>query len=81
MHSAYLAQQILNLILNEASKNKAWQIKRVEIILNKKDHLTPQDLKFNLENLAQGTKASKAKIKISKTGNKTYIKSIEMEKK
>lgn len=79
MHGIYLAQQILEAVLKKVPQNKAKSIKKIEIILDQNDHLTTNDLKFNLQNLAKETLAKKAEIKISKTGDKTYIKNIVLE--
>lgn len=79
MHELHLAQNLLKIALSEAEKNKASKIKKLTIVLDKKEHLGEENLSFILENLMKNTKGQGAEIEIKKGEGKSYLESIEIE--
>jgi Zn finger protein HypA/HybF involved in hydrogenase expression len=78
MHELHTAQNLLNLTLKKAKENKAKKIIKINISLNKKDHITPGNLLYHLNLLTKDTIAQDTKIEIKKA-EKTYIENIEIE--
>ncbi len=78
MHESHIASELLKIALGKAKENKAKKITKIYINLSKKDHITPENLKFHLKVLTKDTIAQGVEIEIKKA-NKTYIENIEIE--
>lgn len=75
MHQLHLVQNLIKIALRVARENKAKKIGEITIVLDGDEHREPKNFENLFKNLAQGSLASGAKIKIKK-GQGTYLESI-----
>jgi len=68
MHDLHVADQVFRLVLAEAEKNQFKKIAQINIelgsVLEHRATIVPENLKFNIEMLSQGTLAQGAKVVI-----------------
>ena len=66
MHDLHVADQVFRLVLAEAKKNQVKKIAQIYIelgsVLEHGATIAPENLKFNIEMLSQGTLAQGAKV-------------------
>jgi len=66
MHDLHVADQVFRLVLAEAEKNQFKKIAQINIelgsVLEHRATIVPENLKFNIEMLSQGTLAQGAKV-------------------
>ena len=84
MHDFHLADIIFKVILEEAEKNKLSKIKKATIelgsIVEHGEEILPENLKFNIKILAEGSVAEGIKVVINKIeGDSWVLKEIEGE--
>jgi len=78
MHENYLAENLAKIILDQATKNQAKGVKKVTLVLDKKDHLKPENLKYLLLEYLKNTLAQNTVLDF-KQGDSTYIENIQLE--
>lgn len=84
MHDLHAADKILKLALEKAAENKLQKVTRIVVELGKAlEHgqkILPENLEFNLRELARGTAAAGVLVEIRKMGNVNW-KLVEIEGK
>ncbi|MGC8870556.1 MAG: hydrogenase maturation nickel metallochaperone HypA, partial [Brevinematia bacterium] len=65
MHESLLAKDTLDLILEEAEKNKASKVLKAKIKISDTENLSIESFKFHLYNFAKGTIAEGMELEIS----------------
>jgi Zn finger protein HypA/HybF involved in hydrogenase expression len=82
MHDLHAADRILKLVLEKAQENKLQKVTKIVIELGKVvehgQEILPENLKFNIRELARGTIAENARVQIRQVGNETW-KLVEIE--
>jgi len=84
MHDLHVADRILKLVLESAAKNKLSKVTKISVdlgsVVEHGEEINPDNLKFNLLMLAEGTLAEKTQIKIGKIHGESWnLKEIEGE--
>lgn len=80
MHELYLAEKILNAVLEKAEEEKASTILETTIIIPENEHFTEKEFKDILKTQAEGTLAEKTEFKVLKENcEKIYIKDIKIK--
>ncbi len=84
MHDFHLADQIYKVISDHAEKNNLKKVKKVIIelgsIVEHGEEILPENLKFNIKMLAEGTVANGLDVEIQKIdGDNWILKEIEGE--
>jgi Zn finger protein HypA/HybF involved in hydrogenase expression len=85
MHDFHLADKIFKVILAEAEKNNLAKVKKVKIqlgsIVEHGEEILPENLKFNIKLLAEGSIVDGIEVEIEKIkGNNWVLKDIEGDK-
>jgi Zn finger protein HypA/HybF involved in hydrogenase expression len=82
MHDLHEADKILKVVLAKANENNLKQVDKIEVNLGQiEEHgeiINPDNLSFNMKNLAKGTIAEHAEINITEIGGDMWeLVSIE----
>jgi len=85
MHDLHEADRILKLALDHAEKNKLKSVTKIVIglgsVLEHGSEINPENLKFNINMLARGTKVENAEVVVKKINKSTWeLKEMEGEK-
>ncbi len=82
MHDLHAADRILKIVLEKASEKKLRSVTKIVVelgsVLEHGSEILPENLEFNLRELARGTAAAGAEIEIRKAGTETW-KLVEIE--
>ncbi|HUT21948.1 MAG TPA: hydrogenase/urease maturation nickel metallochaperone HypA [Candidatus Bipolaricaulota bacterium] len=84
MHDLHLADKIHKLVLEKAAENNCRKVSEISVELGFiREHgqdISPENLRFNLTMLNEGTLADGAEIKIEKaTGKENYWSLLEIK--
>jgi Zn finger protein HypA/HybF involved in hydrogenase expression len=85
MHDLHEADRILKLVLDHAERNKFKSVTKIVIglgsVIEHGSEINPENLKFNVETLARGTKAEGAEVVVKKIEADTWeLEEIEGDK-
>lgn len=85
MHDLHEADRILKLVLEHAERNKLKEVTKIVIglgsVIEHGSEINPENLKFNINMLARGTKAENAKVVVKKIKADTWeLEEIEGDK-